>query len=89
MVTIGKDALARLVSEKAGRPTVAETRDTIDALIETIRERTDAGDTIRILGFGSFCVKSRRARTGRNPRTGETVEIAETRRLHFKASRAS
>ena len=89
MVTVNKDALARMVSERAGKPSIAEAKATIDAVLDTIRERAEAGDTIRIAGFGSFSVKARPARTGRNPATGLTIEIPETRRLTFKAFKAS
>lgn len=86
MVTVTKDALARLVTDKSAGGTLSEAKAMIDAIFETIRERAEAGDTIRT-AVGSFSVRARPARTGRNPATGEPLAIPETRRLVFKASR--
>lgn len=83
MVTINKDAIARVVADGNGL-SMAAARSAIDAALTEIRLRAEAGDTIRISGFGSFSVKARPARTGRNPATGEPMEIPETRRLTFK-----
>jgi len=88
MGTVAKDALIKAVTEKTGA-TAAATRAAIDAFLDVTRSRAEAGDTIRLIGFGSFSVKARPARTGRNPRTGETVEIPESRRLTFKASKSA
>lgn len=84
MVTVNKDALMRAVADKTGLPQV-DAKVVIDTVLGTIRERSEAGDTVRIAGFGSFQVKARPARAGRNPATGEPMEIPETRRLTFKA----
>jgi len=88
MVTVNKDALARVVVEKSGL-SVTAAKLAVDDVLDAIRERAEAGDTIRIAGFGSFSVKARPARTGRNPATGEPIAIPETRRLHFKPFKAS
>ena len=48
----------------------------VDALIETVTGALKAGDTVALVGFGSFGVKERSARTGRNPQTGKTIEIS-------------
>lgn len=88
MVTVNKDALARVVAEKASI-TLGAGKLAIDAVCDAIRERAEVGDTIRLIGFGSFSVKARPARNGRNPATGEPIAIPETRRLVFKASKAS
>lgn len=47
------------------------------------------GDVVRIHGFGTFEMKTRAARTGRNPATGEAIQIAESSTLHFKATKSS
>lgn len=88
MGTVSKDALVRAVAETTGQQ-MAVTKATIDAFLDTVRNRAEAGDTLRLMGFGSFSVKARPARMGRNPSTGEAIEIPETRRLVFKASKAS
>ncbi|WP_370601954.1 HU family DNA-binding protein [Pseudomonas nitroreducens] len=48
----------------------------VDALIETVTGALTAGDSVALVGFGSFGVKERAARNGRNPQTGKTIEIA-------------
>lgn len=88
MVTVNKDAVVRAVAEKTGLP-LSATKSVIDAFTDHVANAARQGDTIRLAGFGSFSVKARPARTGRNPATGQTIEIPETRRLVFKASRKS
>jgi DNA-binding protein HU-beta len=60
----------------------------IDAMIEVIKKGLKAGDTITLVGFGSFVVRKRAARTGRNPRTGETIKIEASQNPSFKAGKA-
>lgn len=65
------DAIARKTGE-----TKRLTEGFVDAMIETLIETVAEGDKVSIVGFGSFEKKHREARKGRNPRTGETIEIA-------------
>lgn len=88
MGTVGKTDLAKVVAEKAGI-TAAVAQKAIEATIEAIADRTGNGDTVRLMGFGSFATKAHKARTARNPRTGEMVEVPETTKLHFKPSKIS
>lgn len=60
----------------------------IDAVFETITGSLKKGDEVRLVGFGTFSVSERAASTGRNPRTGETIEIAASRQPKFKAGKA-
>ena len=61
----------------------------LDAVLETIEEALVAGDSVRLIGFGTFEVRQRKARTGRNPRKpGETIEIAASKAPVFKAGKA-
>lgn len=60
----------------------------VDAVFDSISAALKAGDTVAVLGFGTFAVKERAARSGRNPRTGETIEIAATKVPGFKAGKA-
>lgn len=85
MVTVTRDGLARLVADRHGN-TRAEAARAIEAILEVIRERAEAGDTVRT-PIGSFSVRARPARTGRNPATGQPIDIPETRRLVFKAAK--
>lgn len=57
---------------------------TVDAVFETIIAALERGDRVEIRGFGSFTSKVRKAKLGRNPRTGETVDVEEKRVPWFK-----
>lgn len=60
----------------------------LNATIDTITAALAEGDKVQLVGFGSFETKTREARTGRNPRTGENIEIAASRLPAFKAGKA-
>lgn len=61
--------------------------DAVDCVFETIGEALANGEEVRILGFGIFGTRNRPARTGRNPRTGEPVQIAASTVPVFKAGK--
>lgn len=88
MGTLTKDALLRAIAETTGQQ-LGETRATVDAFCDIVRNRAAAGDTIKLQGFGAFQVRARAARKGRNVRTGEEIDIAESSRLTFKASKSA
>lgn len=58
----------------------------VDEILEIIRETVEKGETVKISGFGNFVVRQKRARPGRNPQTGEAIEITARKVLTFKAS---
>ena len=60
----------------------------VNAVVEAISEALKAGDKVQLIGFGTFEVKESAARQGRNPRTGETIEIAASKRPVFSAGSA-
>jgi DNA-binding protein HU-beta len=60
----------------------------INGLFDDITSALKNGDKINISGFGTFSVSHRKARTGRNPKTGETIQIASSRAAKFKAGKA-
>jgi DNA-binding protein HU-beta len=60
----------------------------VEAFVDTVTKALKKGDQVAIVGFGSFSVKSRAARQGRNPKTGETINIAASRVPGFKAGKA-
>lgn len=60
----------------------------VDAVVSAITGALKRGDTVSVLGFGTFTVRDRAARTGRNPRTGEEIKIAASRNPAFKAGKA-
>jgi DNA-binding protein HU-beta len=62
--------------------------DCFDAVVGTITESLQKGDKLTFVGFGTFSVKERAARQGRNPRTGKTIEIKAAKIPSFKAGKA-
>lgn len=60
----------------------------LNALIDTIRFQTSAGDAVSLRGFGTFEQRKRSARNGRNPRTGETISIPASSHLAFRPSKS-
>jgi DNA-binding protein HU-beta len=60
----------------------------LDATIAAVTKALKNGDTVTVVGFGSFTVRERAARTGRNPKTKEPLEIAASRAPVFKAGKA-
>lgn len=65
----------------------AQAQSAVDAVFEAIREALGNGDTVSVTGFGTFSTKSRRARMGRNPRTGESMAIPASKAPLFKAGK--
>ena len=74
------------VAEKANQ-TKAATKAVVDAFLETIADELAAGRSVDFVGFGSFKVKERAARTGHNPQTGKPVTIAAKRVPVFVAGK--
>lgn len=62
----------------------ADVDATVSAVFSTIADALASGETVRIAGFGTFSTKSRSARQGRNPRTGESIDIAASNTPSFK-----
>jgi len=58
----------------------------VDDLLEIVKDTLATGDAVKISGFGTFSVRTKKARQGRNPRTGETVIIPARKALSFKPS---
>ena len=84
---MNKTELIAAVAEKSG----LSKKDSEAAVVATIAAITDAlkaEDKVQIVGFGSFEVVNRAARTARNPRTGEQIEIAASKAPVFKAGKA-
>ena len=84
---MNKAELIEAVASTADLSKVAASR-AVDAVIDTIIDALRNGDQVSIAGFGTFSVKLRSARSGRNPRTGETIEIQASNAPGFKAGKA-
>ena len=63
-----------------------ESSDMVGTIIEQISETLDAGDQVKITSFGSFLVRNKKERVGRNPKTGQEVPITPRRVLSFRPS---
>ena len=68
--------------------TKADAARAVDAMIETVTQALKKGETISLVGFGTFTVRARAARDGRNPQTGETIKIKAAKNPAFKAGKA-
>lgn len=66
----------------------AEAARVVDAVIETITKALKKGDTVSLVGFGTFSVRKRAARQGRNPQTGASIKIKASKNPAFKAGKA-
>lgn len=84
---MNKTDLVSLVAKHAQISKDAAT-EAVDATFDGIASALRSGDTVRIVGFGNFQVAHRKASTGRNPRTGETIQIPASRIPKFKAGKA-
>ena len=82
---MNKNELVEKVATSAGL-TKTQADAAVNAFVETLTDVLKAGDKITLKGFGTFEVRQRDARTGRNPRTGETMTIAASKVPAFKAS---
>lgn len=86
MSAMTKKELVNEVSETA-ELTKAESERAIAAFTDAISAELAKGGSVALTGFGSFQVKERSARTGRNPQTGESIEIAASKIPSFKAGK--
>lgn len=80
---MNKADLVNSLSEKTGL-TKTKSNQAIDALVETISEALKSGDKVTLVGFGTFTTSQKEARMGRNPKTGESLEIPAKRVAKFK-----
>ena len=82
-----KNELAEQVASSTGLAT-SQAREALEAAIETIAKELEAGGEVALAGFGKFSVSQRAARQGRNPSTGETINIAASKAAKFSAASA-
>ena len=81
---MNKNDLISSVAETSGL-TKADAGRAVDGVFDSIASALASGDDVRIVGFGSFSVANRAASTGRNPRTGEEIQIPASKQPKFKA----
>jgi integration host factor subunit beta len=82
-----KSDLVQALSEKISTLTKKECEVIVDTVFHNMRDALQKGEKIEIRGFGSFTVRVRRAKEGRNPKTGEKVSIPEKRIPFFKVGK--
>ncbi|AFT66983.1 MULTISPECIES: HU family DNA-binding protein [Cycloclasticus] len=83
---MNKSDLINAIAEESGL-TKADAGRALDATISSVSSALKSGDSISLIGFGTFSVKERSARTGRNPQTGETIQIKASKIPSFKAGK--
>lgn len=81
---MNKADLVNSISEKTGL-TKSKTNEVVDALVSSITEALKNGEKVTLVGFGTFATTKKEARKGRNPKTGETIEIPSKTVAKFKA----
>lgn len=84
-MTLTKDVLVEMIRDKIGFP-VKEAKDILELLLEEVKSRLEAGEDVKISGFGKWHVREKRSRPGRNPHTGEKMEITARRVVTFRPS---
>ncbi|HHJ17870.1 MAG TPA: HU family DNA-binding protein [Gammaproteobacteria bacterium] len=84
---MNKAELIEAVASSADLSKADATR-AVDAVVDNITETLRKGDSVTLVGFGTFEVRSRAARAGRNPQTGETIQIKASKAPAFKAGKA-
>jgi DNA-binding protein HU-beta len=84
---MNKSELIDAVSSKT-EMSKSEAARAVDGVIATVTEALKSGDQVTVVGFGTFLVRNREARAGRNPRTGETIQIKASKVPAFKAGKA-
>ena len=84
---MNKSELSSRIASQGGLPR-ASANSAVDAFFDTVRDALANGERVTLAGFGTFSTRDRAARKGRNPRTGESMEIAASRSPAFKAGKA-
>ena len=88
MTTLNKNDLAKQIAEEADIDS-GQAKLAVEKTFEIIVRRVAAGDEVNVAGFGKFSRSERQARQGRNPSTGETIEIAASKGLKLSPAKAA
>ncbi len=84
---MNKNDLIGVLADSTGL-SKADATKAVDGMLDNITSALKKGDEVRLVGFGTFAVATRAASTGRNPRTGEAIQIAASKRPKFTAGKA-
>ena len=85
MSSLTKDSLAEGLNQQLNFPMV-QAKEIVEMFLESIKAQLEAGSPVKISGFGSWTVKEKKARRGRNPKTGKEIEISARKVVVFHAS---
>ena len=80
------EAVQNKLGSEGNEVTKRHAENALSAVLESIQEGVQSGEKVQIIGFGTFEVKNRAARMGRNPKTGEAMQIAASKSVGFKPS---
>jgi DNA-binding protein HU-beta len=83
---VNKQDLIDQIAEKADLPKV-KAQEVFETFLDVIKTSLKKGEDVKLVGFGTFTVSERAATTGRNPRTGEAINIAASKQPKFKAGK--
>ena len=84
---MNKNDLVAAVSTDTGL-SKTDSANAVDSMLDSISSALKRGNEVRLVGFGTFSVAQRRASEGRNPRTGERIQIPASKQPKFKAGKA-
>jgi DNA-binding protein HU-beta len=84
---VNKNELAQAVADSTGLGS-GDAKKAVEAVVDTISGQLSSGNEVSIAGFGKFSISERSARQGRNPATGETIQIAASKGVKFSAASA-
>lgn len=83
---MNKSQLVDSIAKKSGL-TIKDSAAAVNAFLDSVKDALAKGETVTLIGFGNFLVRDRAARSGRNPRTGEVVQIPAVKVPSFKAGK--
>lgn len=84
---MNKQELINAIAAQTGTG-VAATTETVNQMLATVFQQVVDGNTVQLIGFGSFSTGARAARSGRNPKTGEPLEIPAVKTVKFTAGKS-
>lgn len=83
---MSKETLVRAIKEKVEDITLQRAKDLVDCVLDTITEELENGEEVKLPGIGKLYIVQKEARKGRNPRTGEEIDIDAKNVVRFKVS---
>lgn len=86
MAVVGKTEIIARLAKHAGK-SQKETGEVVNATLDTIRDALKAGEEVRLVGFGSFVVRTSAARTAVNPQTRKKIQVPQKQRVRFSAGK--